>query len=148
MGIFTYNQKETMLEEDLKILEDVNYNEFMENVIYYELSKLSSDDLHEFINSEAAEALCEAGAFKKPTLVRLGKTDDLERRIGMAALQIAKDKNDPLWDKLAMNRVKEKQLLGQIKDKYSSPATRLAKDSQRDYIKNFKNKIPLGFMRK
>ena len=60
----------------------------------------------------------------------------------MACLVLAKRNKDPLWTKLSLNRVKEKQLLGKIKQKYSSKGTKLAKTGQKEYLKQ---KMPAGF---
>ena len=57
----------------------------------------------------------------------------------MAAMQLAKDHNDPLWDKLAVNRVRERDLLSKITTKYGAKAQRVAKMGQKEYLKH--NKI-------
>ena len=44
-------------------------------------------------------------------MVRLSRQDDMARRVKIAAYQLAKDKKDPLWTKLVLNRVKERQLI-------------------------------------
>lgn len=137
MSIFGNNN--TFLESDL------NRSELLESYIYDEISKLGQETIQEFVHSQQAQAMVEAGIIGKKTLVKLSKVDDLERRIGMAALQLAKDKSDPLFDKLVKVRVKEKELLDQINNKYMNKATQVAKIGQRDYLKN---KIPVGFMRK
>lgn len=137
MSIF--GNSNTFLESDL------NKSELLESYIYDEISKLDQETIQEFVHSQQAQAMVEAGIIGKKTLVKLSKVDDLERRIGMAALQLAKDKSDPLFDKLVKVRVKEKELLDQINNKYINKATQVAKIGQKDYLKN---KIPVGFMRK
>lgn len=122
-----------------------NPGELLESYIYDEISKLPQETIQEFCNSEQAEAMLEAGMISKKTLVRLSKLDDLERRTGMAALQIAKDKGDVLFDQLTKVRIKEKEILEKINRKYELQATKAAKIGQKDYLKN---KIPVGFMRK
>ena len=52
----------------------------------------------------------------------------------MAALQIARDKNDPLWQKLVSNRVLERKLLASISKKYGAKAGIVAKVAQREYL--------------
>ena len=74
----------------------------------------------------------------KRTFVRLGKNDDLTRRKNMACLIIAREKKDPLFNKLALNRVKERQLRQQIFKKYGHMADRIAKKSQVKHIKDMK----------
>lgn len=120
-------------------------DQFLEQCIYDEISRLPEERIQEFVQSEQAQVMMEKGMISKRTLVRLSKTDDLERRTGMAALQLAKDANDVLFDQLVKNRIKEKELLEKINKKYYSKATKVAKIGQKDFLKN---KIPVGFMRK
>lgn len=120
-----------------------NPNELLEAFIYDELSQLTDEDKEVFVNSEEARVMEEAGIIGRRTLVRLSKNDDLARRTKMASFQIAKENNDPLWDQLVKNRVKERMLINKIVSKYGSRATRAAKLGQKDYIK----RMPKGFMR-
>lgn len=138
MGIFTPNGSITIDQE-------FNRDELLESYIYDEISKLSDEKKKEFVNSEAAQAMLEAGLIGKKTLVKLSKSDDLERRMGMAALQLAKDSNDILFDQLTKVRMKEKELLDKINKKYEVKAAKAAKVGQKEYLKG---KIPVGFMRK
>jgi hypothetical protein len=117
---------------------------FIESCIMDEVSHLSDEKIQEFCNSEEAEALVEAGVMRKKSLVRLSKKDDFSRRRTMAAFAIAKEKHDPLWDKLVKNRVKERELIGAIVKKYGGKADRVAKAGQKEYLKQ---KMPLSFMR-
>lgn len=130
---------------NMRLDNDLNQSELLESYIYDEISRCSQETIQEFVNSEQAQAMLEKGMISKKTLVKLSKVDDLERRTGMAALQIAKDKGDHLFDQLAKVRAKEKELLAKINDKYEMQATKVAKMGQRDYLKG---KIPVGFMRK
>lgn len=118
-------------------------NEYDEMIITSEASRLPDEYLKEFCSVGGfGNVLMEAGKMRKKTLVRLGKNDDLTRRETMAALLLAKKAKDPLFDKLALNRVKEKELLGKIRKKYGHKAGKLAKQGQKDYIKN---RMPKGF---
>ena len=63
----------------------------------------------------------------------------------MAAFEMAKQKGDVLWDKLALNRVKERDLISKIMKKYGSKAQRIARVGQREHLKK---KMPTTFMRK
>lgn len=125
--------------------EDLKYDELLETYIYDEISKLPDEKIQEFVHSEAADAMMQKGLIGKRTLVRLSKADDMERRIGMAALQIAKDKDDPLWNQLAKIRERERDILDKINKKYENKARQSAKVGQKEYLKK---KIPVGFMRK
>lgn len=139
MGIFTPNNGSMTIDHEF------NRDELLESFIYDEISRLSDEKRQEFVNSEAAQAMVEAGLIGKKTLVRLSKNDDLERRMGMAALQLAKDSNDILFDQLTKVRMKERELLDKINKKYEVKAAKAAKAGQKEYLKG---KIPVGFMRK
>ena len=111
-----------------------------------DLSRLPSDVLKEFCESEEAQALVEANVLRKPTLVRLSKKDDETRRIKIAAYEICKEENPNLWKKLADNRVKEKKLINQIMTLYRSRAIKKARAEQKEYIKTAKKvKFPISF---
>ena len=118
-----------------------NPNELLESYIYDDLSRLPESKRKEFAVSEEANVMLEKGIIGRRTLVKLSKSDDIERRIGMAAIQMAKEKNDPIYDQLIKNRVKERELLGKINSKYANSAIRIAKASQKEYLKN----MPKGY---
>lgn len=138
MGIFSPNQ--VVMENELS-----NVNELLESFIYDEISRNSDEKRKEFVNSEHAQAMVEAGIIGRKTLVRLSKMDDLERRIGMAAIQLSKESNDSLYDQLIKVRIKERELLEKINNKYANKATRVARMGQKEYLKN---KMPVAFIRK
>lgn len=141
MGIFDANAaKGLVLEQELK-----NPNELMESLIYDELSMLSEQTIQKFVKSDEAKAMVESGLIGRKTLVRLSKRDDLERRIGMACIQMAKENDDILYDQLIKNRIKEKEILDKINAKYTPRASRLAIVGQRDFLKQ---KLPISFVRK
>lgn len=113
-----------------------------EMLLISELSKMPSDKLKIWCESDEAKALVEANVLKKPTLMRLSKADDEKRRIKLAAYSLAKAANDPLWDKLVKNREQRKQIIEKIMTKYGNKAERIAKISQKDYIKNYGKAVP------
>lgn len=142
MGIFSTNNyvsQEGSFNEDLK-----NPNELLEAYIADELRFAPEEKLQEFVNSPEAAAMMEAGIITRKTLVRLSKNDDLSRRTTMAAFQLAKEADDPLWNQLVKNRVREKELISKIEQKYSSRATKAARIGQKEYLKK---KMPLSMMR-
>ena len=64
-------------------------------------------------------ALCEkSNLINRKTIVKLNKNDDIDRRQTMAAMAIAREKNDPLWGKFLFYRMKSKELKSKMKDKY------------------------------
>lgn len=77
----------------------------------------------------------------KKTFVRLNKNDDFTRRAHLASLILARNAKDPLFNKLALNRVKERQLRAAIFKKYETKARNVAKKSQIQHIKAMK-KMP------
>ena len=72
----------------------------------------------------------------KKTFVRLGKTDDLTRRTNLACLILARENKDPLWKKLAINRVNERKIRNAIYNRYRNKGARIAKLSQKQHIKD------------
>lgn len=133
MGFYNTKLQESV---DDAILSD--YDAFQEGCIYLEMMDLSAEDRAALMETPEFMALENKGLIGKRTIVKLKKEDDLERRETMAAFELARDMADPLWDKLAANRVKERDLINKIKTKYKGKASRIAKNSQKDYIKKIK----------
>lgn len=122
-------------------------NEIVEMLIVDEVSQLSDESIQEFCKSGGVgEQLVQEGKLKNKTLVRLSKKDDLSRRSMMMAMKLAKENNDPLFDKLAANRVKERDLLNKIQQKYGNKGERLAKVAQTEYLHK-KPVLPKSFMK-
>ena len=145
MGLFGPN-KNSMQESYQSDFSGVDMQKYISECIFDELAGLPDERKQEFINSNEATQMIEEGLIGKNTLVRLSKTDDLSRRIKLAALQLAEDKEDQLFTKWQFYRSKVKEYEDKIADKYSVKSTRMAKVAQRDYLKN--NKISSAFMRK
>ena len=102
MGLYTNNQ---LLSEERDIEMNFNMDELQEAFFYDEHYSDSDDEKRELL--EQADVLLEAKKISRKTIVKLNKNDDLTRRTGMAALQLAKDNNDSLWKKLVKNRIQE-----------------------------------------
>ena len=117
------------------VTEGVNMQGLVEMFAYDDISRGTEEQIKEFCESAEAKALLEKGVFKKPTLMRLGKADDLKRRQKLTAFELAKQANDPLWTKLVKNRKQEKMLIGKIMNKYGNKADKVAKVAQKNYIK-------------
>jgi hypothetical protein len=107
----------------------------VESFIFDELAQLPDAVKKEFLVSEECKAMEEAGTIGRRTIVRLNKTDDLSRRIKIAAFQMAKEKDDPVWQALVKNRIRERQLIGKLVQRYGNQATRTAKIGQREFLK-------------
>lgn len=136
------NSNRGLIEENFK-----DPNEVIGLLVVDEVSQLSDDAIQEFCKAGGVgEQLVQEGKLKKKTLVRLSKKDDLSRRTMMMAMKLAKDANDPLFDKLALNRVKERELLDKIYKKYGNKGTKLAKAAQTEYLHK-KPVLPQSFMK-
>lgn len=105
----------------------------LQNVAFFENGEQA---LKEFCQSEQVQALVEARKMSKKTFVRLGKTDDLTRRTNLACLILARENKDPLWKKLAINRVNERKIRNAIYNRYRNKGARIAKLSQKQHIKD------------
>ena len=129
MGIYTtnYNEADSVEIQDIGALREA--------YIYDELCALSDSQKKAFLESEECAVMEAKKLIGRKTLVRLSKNDDLNRRTTMAAMQLAKEAKDPLWDKLVKNRVKERELLSKIRQKYGNKAQRAAKIGQREHLK-------------
>ena len=111
---------------------NINTDELLEAFFYDDHYSDSDEEKQELL--ESSDVLLEAKKISRRTIVRLNKNDDLTRRTGMAALQLAKDNNDNLWKKLVKNRIMERKLLAAIKKKYANKAQLVARKTQRDYV--------------
>lgn len=149
MGIYS-NRMNEGFEDELNSTEQELIEATIGAFFYDDLAKMTHEQRQMFLNSEEFKAVDEAnsitGSIGKNTIVKLNKTDDMERRIGQAALNIARDRNDSLWIRLKKNREQERKLLSQINKKYGQKAERVAKQAQKQYLKT--HKIAVGFMRK
>ena len=141
MGMFTHG---IITESVEKVFSDPDA--IYSQIIEMEVSQLPDEKIQEFCApGGVGETLVAEGKLGKRTLVRLSKKDDITRRKKMIALNLAKENNDPLWDKLALNRVKERELIAKIVAKYGNKSQKLAVQAQKDFVK--KSHLPASFMR-
>lgn len=110
----------------------------LESVTYFDGGE---DAQKAFTESAEVQALVEARKMSKKTFVRLNKNDDFTRRAHLASLILARNANDPLFKKLALNRVNERKLRNMIFKKYETKARSVAKKSQAQHIRTMK-KMP------
>lgn len=141
MGLFSMSANQSFGEENditLTNEEMAEVKEQLQAIMLAEDVTFAMDDSQRktFLESEEFDAITESHKYKKNTLVRLNKTDDLTRRASQAAIIIAGQKNDRLHKLLALNREKERKLRALIFKKYRMPALKAAKESQREYIKS------------
>lgn len=129
------------------VLEEVSLSEETQNSLFEQLlieecSHFTEAQMNEFLESELCEALIQEGKMRKNTIVMLSKRDDQSRRNKIIAMNMAREKKDPLWEQLKKNRMKERALLGKIMQKYGRAAQKNAKKQQKDWIKN---RMPANF---
>lgn len=114
----------------------------LEAVTYFEGGQEAVNKFEEALEMEGENGYVnEARRLTKKTYVRLNKSDDLQRRSHLACLVLAKAHKDPLWTKLALNRIKERKLRNAIYKKYGNRANMVAKKSQLVHIRNSR-KLP------
>ena len=121
--------------------EDFDMDSFNETCVYMELAQLPEEQRKAVVESEEAAILESKGKISRKTIVRLNRADDMERRTTAAAYQMAKDKNDPLWTKLVRALDMKKKYKSAIVKKYGTKAQRVAKQSQKDYLKHPASKL-------
>lgn len=126
-------------------------DEFMGLLILDEVSQLPDDKIREFCEpGGVGEQLVQEGKFKRNTLVKLSKKDDLSRRETMASMQMAKDNNDALWKKYVIYTQKRNEYKAKMKQKYGNKATKVAKTAQNEFLHGGPKKkgvLPKSFMR-
>lgn len=141
MGIFTTGSITESISDVFK-----NPNKIFESSLMMEAMSWTDEQIKEFCAPGGiGEELVSEGKLSKKTIMRLSKKDDLSRRTKKMCLDLARENNDPLWDQLAKNRIKERELIAKIVHKYSSKGSRLAVQAQKDFIKN--SRLPKSFMR-
>ena len=116
--------------------------ELEQQFLIEECGRMTEAELSEFLESSLCEQLVTEGKMRKNTIVFLSGRADLDRRTKMAAIQMAKDNNDPLWAKLKKNRIKEREIISKIMQKYGHKSHKIAKSSQKDWIRN---RMPANF---
>lgn len=107
----------------------------MEALIVQEAEKMNDAQRAEYLNSAEFNSLVEAGVVGKRALVRLSREADMDRRIHLLCLQMAQEKGDADWEALRRNRIKEKQLLNKLYNKYGNRVKRQAATSQKRLVK-------------
>lgn len=127
------NEMKTYQFEDGTTMELAPY---LEALLVSEVSTLPDEQIQEFCKpGGVGEALVEAGKLRRKTLVRLSKKDDMQRRQTMAELELAKQANDPIYQKLVKLHIKMKEYDQKIHQRYGHKAEKVAKIQQKEYIK-------------
>lgn len=141
MGVFTTGTITESISSMFK-----NPNAVFESSLMMEAMNWTDEQIKEFCAPGGlGEELVSEGKLSKKTIMRLSKKDDLSRRTKKMCLDLARENDDPLWDQLAKNRIKERELIAKIVHKYSSKGSRLAVQAQKDFIKQ--SRLPKSFMK-
>lgn len=141
MGVFTTG---TIIESISSMFK--NPNAVFESSLMMEAMNWTDEQIKEFCAPGGlGEELVSEGKLSKKTIMRLSKKDDLSRRTKKMCLDLARENDDPLWDQLAKNRIKERELIAKIVHKYNSKGSRLAVQAQKDFIKQ--SRLPKSFMK-
>lgn len=141
MGVFTTGTITESISSMFK-----NPNAVFESSLMMEAMNWTDEQIKEFCAPGGlGEELVSEGKLSKKTIMRLSKKDDLSRRTKKMCLDLARENDDPLWDQLAKNRIKERELIAKIVHKYNSKGSRLAVQAQKDFIKQ--SRLPKSFMK-
>lgn len=132
---------ENHVDDDIMLDEEFDMESYNEACLFMELATLPYEDRKAIAESEEAAILEAKGMIGRKTLIRLNKNDDVSRRTSAAAYQMAKDNNDPLWGKLMFHMGKKNEFKEKILKKYNQKAIRVAKKSQKDYLKHPASKL-------
>jgi hypothetical protein len=116
------------------IEEAANSPAILESFFVDDLIRMKEEDVKKFCESAECKILTEKQVLKKPTLMRLSKVDDERRRTKLIAYKLAKDANDPEWEKFKKYTALRKQSIQKIMRKYGNRAAKIAKIAQKNYI--------------
>ena len=123
-----------LLEEDAALEAQIDALIF-EDCFMEDVQCLPEDVRNEYLESAEVAHLEAARLINGKTRIRMSRSDDLQRRTTLGALMLAKAKKDPLFKKFTFFRAKEKLAKKTIVRKYSNKAAKIAKTSQRNYLK-------------
>lgn len=111
-------------------------DQFMiESAIVQQVEMMNDRERSEYLNSEEFQNLVEAGVVGRRAIVRMSRAADLDRRIHLLSLQMAKENGDADWEALRRNRIAERKLLDKIYKKYNNRVQQQATMSQKRLIK-------------
>lgn len=113
----------------------IDHEALLETYLVDLIGQMSDEQRKVYYESEEFQNLLEAGVAGRRAVVRMSKESDLQRRINLASIQMAKEKGDADWDALRRNRVNERRLLDRIYQKYSNAVRRDAQKAQKQLIK-------------
>lgn len=117
-------------------LEEIaNSNYMLEMMIVDDVLRGDAKSIKEFCESAEAKVLQEKQVLRKPTMMRLSKSDDQVRRTKLAVYALAKAAKDPDYKKLKMYIKGKKAMTAKLMKKYGNKGQRVANLAQKNYIK-------------
>lgn len=119
-------------------LEGLDMDSVIEAFIFDDLNRMSEEKYNSFKETAQFEALLERQVLNKPAVMRLDKKSDMVRRVRLMCYMLAKKDNNPHFAKCKKYRALWKAERAAIFKKYAMTATRLAKVSQKEYLKRVK----------
>lgn len=119
-----------------------NPNQYRDAVIYESLNSLPDSKIREFIESEEAKVMVDKGFMSPEVVDRLHSEHDSKHEyhpcvFKTTVCKLAKDNDDPLWDKLVELRSQERSLFNDMVEKYGAEAERAASTAQKDIVESF-----------
>lgn len=113
----------------------VDQDALLENMLIDQMNRMTDKEFQAYTESADFQNLVEAGVLGRRSVVKMTRKDDLNRRIHLASIQMAREQGDADWEALRKNRVNERRLLKKIYTKYSNRVRRDAMQSQKRLIK-------------
>ena len=113
----------------------VDQDALLENMLIDQMNRMTDEEFQAYTESADFQNLVEAGVLGRRSVVKMTRKDDLNRRIHLASIQMAREQGDADWVALRTNRVNERRLLKKIYTKYSNRVRRDAMQSQKRLIK-------------
>ena len=113
----------------------VDQDALLENMLIDQMNRMTDEEFQAYTESADFQNLVEAGVLGRRSVVKMTRKDDLNRRIHLASIQMAREQGDADWGALRKNRVNERRLLKKIYTKYSNRVRRDAMQSQKRLIK-------------
>ena len=108
----------------------VDQDALLENMLIDQMNRMTDEEFSAYTESADFQNLVEAGVLGRRSVVKMTRKDDLNRRIHLASIQMAREQGDADWEALRKNRVNERRLLKKIYTKYANRVRRDAMQSQ------------------
>jgi hypothetical protein len=99
------------------------------------VNHMDDEERKQYLESEEVNALVEANAIGRRTIVRLSKQDDYNRRITLAAMQKAKEQNSADWKRLKKAHELKKLAIANIVKRYGNNVKRDVVKAQKAIMK-------------